>query len=69
MRKIQTSTTARRQRKAKIWPLPSSVKNEPTKSSPLKKKGKLQPLPAPPAGYEDNSLGVNQKCGENQPLG
>jgi len=36
--------------------------------STTQKKCKLQPLPAPPVGYEDNSLGVNQQCGENQLL-
>ena len=42
---------------------------EQTGTKPItQKKCKLQPLPAPPVGYEDNSLGVNQQCGENQTL-
>jgi hypothetical protein len=32
------------------------------------KKCKPQSLLAPPVGYEDNSLGINQQCGENQTL-
>jgi len=37
MKKTQTSITARRQRKAKIWLLPSSGKNETAQSPSLKR--------------------------------
>lgn len=43
---------------AKQW------KEQTCTKSITQKKYKLQPLPAPPVGYEDNSLGVNQQWGQ-----